>query len=219
MKQLFFIALLILSSGPAHAERAAALDTSQFAGTVSVEFHPMQAAGVLGGCTLVYTLAQPDFVYRNGTLISIVGNIAYFTNRNQDMIGLSLKIGTVDSLSKTAKPEAPFFAYLQTPHGTTAKSKMLRSTESDTPGARIFVYELDDDSMAVLQDVIDGQPVTIGFNRHKDGMDVLSTLDLHVANSTVTSDGSIKRHRTDDVLDKFASCVGDLTTQVQIHNK
>jgi hypothetical protein len=81
MKLVFFIALLILSSGPANAERAAALDTSQFAGTVSVEFHPMQAAGVLGGCTLVYTLAQQDFVYRNGTLISIVGNIAYFTNR------------------------------------------------------------------------------------------------------------------------------------------
>jgi hypothetical protein len=96
---------------------------------------------------------------------------------------------------------------------------MLRSTESDTPGAKIFVYELDEDSMAVLKDVIDGQPVTIGFNRHTHGMDVLSPLDLHVAKSTVTSDGSIKRHRTDDALDKFASCVSDLTKQVQKHNK
>jgi hypothetical protein len=33
----------------------------------------------------------------------------------------------------------------------------------------------------------------------------------------VTLDGSIKRHRTDDALDKFASCVLDLTTEVQKH--
>jgi hypothetical protein len=218
MKQLFLIPFLVLSSGPAYAERATALDMSEFSGTISVEFHPMQAAGVLGGCTLVYKLAQQDFVYRNGTLISIGGNIAYFTNRNQDMIGLSLKIGTVDSLSKTAKPEAPFYAYIQTPHGTTAKSKML-STASDTEGAKIFVYDFDEGSMAVLKDILDGQLITIGFNRHKDGMDVLSNLDLHVADSTVASDGSIKRHRTDAALEKFAICAHDLTTQVQKHNK
>ncbi len=208
----------MLSSGAAYAEQPTALDMSQFAGTVSVEFQPVQAAGVLGGCTLVYRVAQQDFVYRNGTLITIVGNIAYFTNKNQDMIGLSLKIGTVDSFSKTAKPEAPFYAYIQTPHGTTAKSKML-STASDTAGAKIFVYELDKGSMAVLEDILNGQPVTIGFNRHKDGMDVLSDLDLHVVTSAAASDGSIKRYRTDDAIDKFASCVGDLTTQVQKHNK
>jgi hypothetical protein len=218
MKRAFLMALLSLSNGPAFSERATALDASEFAGTVSVEFHAMQTAGVLGGCTLVYTLAQQDFVYRKGTVISIVGNIAYFTNKDQDMIGLSLKIGTMESLNKTAKPEAPFYAYIQTPHGTTAKSK-FQSTAADTAGAKLFIYELDEGSMAVLEDILEGQPVTIGFNRHKHGMDVLTPLDLHVAKSTVNSDGSIKRHRTDEVLDNFASCVGDLTAQVKAHNK
>ena len=138
MKRLFFIAVLVLSSGPAYAQRATALDMSKFAGTVSVEFRPMQAAGVLEGCTLVYTVVEQDFVYRNGTLISIVGNIAYFTNKNQDMIGLSLKIGTVESLSKTAKPEAPFYAYIQTPHGTTAKSKVLSTAPGRKRQGQIF---------------------------------------------------------------------------------
>jgi len=50
-------------------------------------------------------------------------------------------------------------------------------------------------------------------------MDVLTALDLHVGSSTMSPDGSVKRHRTDDAPDKFASCVGDLTTQVQKHNK
>ena len=71
--------------------------------------------------------------------------------------------------------------------------------------------------MAVLKDILEDQPITLGFNRHKDGMDVLSTLDLHVAKSTATSDG-IKRHRTGEALDNFAICVHDLTTQVQAHN-
>jgi hypothetical protein len=217
MKQTLLIVLLMLNSIPAFSERATARDVSIFTGTISVEFYPMQAAEVLGGCTLVYTLTEQDFVYRNGALITIVGNIAYFTNANQNVMGLSLKIGTIDTQNKTAKPEAPFYAYIETPHGTTAKSK-FHSTASDLAGAKSFVYELDEGSMAVLKDLTEGQPVTIGFKRSKDGMDVLSALDLHVTTSAATSNGSIKRHRTDDAIEKFAGCVDELTMQVQSHN-
>ena len=62
MKRIFFIAVLALCSGSAYAEQAAELDMSKFAGTMSVEFHSMQAAGVLGGCTLVYNLVEQDRV-------------------------------------------------------------------------------------------------------------------------------------------------------------
>ncbi len=218
MKRIFFIAAVAFCSLPTFYERATARDMSIVTGTISVEFYPMQVAGVLSGCTLAYTLTDQDVVYKNGALITIVGNIAYFTNANQNDMGLSLKIGTIDTQNKTAKPEAPFYAYIETPHGTTAKSK-FHSTASDMTGAKSFVYELDEGSMAVLKDLTEGRPVTIGFKRYKDGMDVLSALDLHVTSSAATSNGSIIRHRTDAAIEKFAGCVGELTTQVQSYNK
>jgi hypothetical protein len=217
MKRIL-IAAVALCSLTTFSEGATAEDMSISTGTISVEFYPMQAAEVLSGCTLVYTLTQQDVVYKNGALITIVGNIAYFTDANQNEMGLSLKIGTIDTQNKTAKPEAPFYAYIATPHGTTAKSQ-FHSTATDMTGAKTFIYEPDEGSMAVLKDLTEGQPVTIGFKRSKDGTDVLSELDLHITSSPATSNGSIKRDRGNAAIEKFAGCVGELTTQVQGHNK
>ena len=187
---------------------------SEFIGTIKVEFQPTQTGGVLNGCTLVYNLVQPDYAYRHGHLISIVGNIAYFTNAKRNMLGLALKIWTRESLDKTAKPEAPYFAYIQSPHGSTASSKIAQS-DSDDPGSRLFVYELDKHSMAVLKDLMDGETLKIGFNRQEAGMDVLASLDVHVANTTVSPQGSVIRQRTDDALHQFVFCVGNLAEQIE----
>jgi hypothetical protein len=61
---------------------------------------------------------------------------------------------------------------------------------------------------------MDGEPVTVGFNRYKGGMDVLAKLDLHVADVTMSPRGEVVRLRTEESLLKFASCVADLTQQI-----
>jgi hypothetical protein len=120
----------------------------------------------------------------------------------------------IDSLDPNAKPEPPFFAYLQTPHATTAGSKVIQY-DSDMPGFRLFVYQLDGEVLKVYEDILSGAPVTIGFNRKKGGLDVLVPLDLQVVEPTIAADGSIKRRRSGEMLEQFAVCNNEVTEQVQ----
>jgi hypothetical protein len=191
-----------------------ALDLSSLTGTMEVQFQPMQSEGIKEGCTLVYRAVGQDHAYRKGNLISLAGNIAYMRNNQRSNIVLSFKIGMIDSLDPNAKPEPPFFAYIQTPHGTTAGSKALQY-DSDMPGFRLFVYQLDEDILKIYEDILSGASVTIGLNRKKGGLDVLVPLDLRVAESTIAADGSIKRRRSNEMLHQFAVCNDEVTEQVQ----
>ena len=92
-----------------------ALDLSSFAGTMEVEFQPMQSAGIKEGCTLVYRVVRQDHAYRKGSLTSLAGSIIYATNKNRTDAALSLKIGMIDSLDPKAKPEPPFFCVSRNP--------------------------------------------------------------------------------------------------------
>jgi len=195
-----------------------ALDLSSLTGTMEVKFQPMQSAGIKEGCTLVYHVVSQDYAYRKGNLIALAGNIAYMRNRERSNIVLSFKIGMIDSSDPNAKPEPPFFAYLQTPHGTTTGSKTIQY-DSDMPGFRLFVYQLDGDILKVLEDILSGAPVTIGFNRKKGGLDVLVPLDLQVVESTIAADGSIKRRRSGEMLEQFAVCNQEVTDQILKHLK
>ncbi|OAI46195.1 hypothetical protein AYO43_01325 [Nitrospira sp. SCGC AG-212-E16] len=205
-----FIAAAIVASTatPMHA-----LNLSAIMGTMEVEFQPMQSAGIKEGCTLVYRVIGQDHAYRKGNLITLTGNIAYHTNLDRSSPGLSLKIGTIDTQAYYAQLEPPSFAYIQTPHGTTARSKFVQA--DGEPGFRRFTFELDEDTVKVLADISSGTPVTIGFNRRKGGLDVLIPLDLRVAATTVYADGSMNRRQSDDMLYQFALCNVEVTEQVQ----
>ncbi|MEO7861758.1 MAG: hypothetical protein ABIU05_15250 [Nitrospirales bacterium] len=211
-KWTYLIAAAIVAST---ANPLQALDLSSLTGTTEVQFQPMQSAGIKEGCTLVYRAVGRDYTNRKGNLISLAGNVGYQTNKQRNNVVLSLKIGMIDSLDHGARPEAPFFAYLQSPHGTTAKSELVQFDSPDMPGFRVFVYELDEDVLKVYKDIVDGVPVTIGFNRRKGGLDVLVPLDLNVAESMITADGSIKRRRSNEMLLEFLECVTDVTEQAQ----
>src|SRR5687767_8117453 len=180
---LIFMAIAVITATPTLAD-----NLSSLVGTMEVQFMPMQSAGIRHGCTLVYRAVARDHAYLKGNLISLSGNIAYSTNKNRSDIWLTLKVGTIDDLTTNSKPERPFFAYIQTRHATTAKSSFLQF-DSDTPGFRLFVYQLDDGVMKVYEDIINGASVTIGFNRNKDGLDVLVPIDLSVAETTISADG------------------------------
>ena len=111
------------------------------------------------------------------------------------------------------EPTPPSFAYIQTPHGTTARSKFTQADGAH--GFRLFTFPLDGDTVKVLADISSGTPVTIGFNRRKGGLDVLVPLDLHVAATTVSADGSMNRRRSDEMLYQFVLCNAEVSEQVQ----
>lgn len=190
-----------------------ALDLSPLVGTVQIQFQPVQSAGKLEGCTLVYRVVGQDHAYRKGDLISLGGNIAIWSNRQHNNIALMLKIGIIDSLDSKATPDLPFFAYLQTPHGTTAKSKVGQNDSGS--GHQLFVYQLNEDTMNVYMDILNGEPVTIGFNRKNGGLDVLVPLNLRIADTSVSPDGSIVHRESDEMLQRFAECSNEVFQQVK----
>src|SRR5437868_13331551 len=100
------------------ATQVHALDLTSFVGTVLVEFQPVQSAGIKEGCTLVYRVVGRDYAYGKGKLITLDGNIAYMAN--PQTVGLLFKVGIRDSLNSKKHIAPTFFAYLQTPNGTTA---------------------------------------------------------------------------------------------------
>lgn len=189
-----------------------ALDLSPLVGTVQVQFQPVQSQGLTEGCTLIYRVIGQDHAYRKGDLASLGGNIAIWSNQQRNNIVLMLKIGIIDGIGAKATSTLPFFAYLQTPHGTTAKNKIAQNDSE--PGFRLFVYDLKGDAAKVYEDILNGEAVTIGFNRHKDGLDVLVPLDLHIADTSISSDGSFVRRQSDEMLVDFARCGSDVIGQV-----
>jgi hypothetical protein len=194
---------------------AQTLDLADFTGTMEVEFQPVQSAGIREGCALVYRVVTQDFTQGKADLVSLAGNIHFGTNKQRSSVGLSLKIGAKKTLDPNAKIEPPFFAYLQSSHGTTARSQHAKFDSPDTPGFRVFMYALDDNVMKVYKDIAEGVPITIGFNRREGGMDILVPLDLGVAETTMKADGSYVRRRSDDMVLKFLDCVTDISRQVK----
>lgn len=122
-----------------------ALDLSPLLGTVQVQCQPVQSHGITEGCTLVYRVIGQDHAYRKGDRVSLGVNIAIWPNRQRDNIVLMLKIGIIDGVEAKAIPTLPSFVYLQTPHGTTAKSKVGQNDSEQ--GSRLFVYNLDDSAV------------------------------------------------------------------------
>jgi hypothetical protein len=195
------------------------IDLTPLIGTVEVSFQPLQTAGVRNGCSLVYRAIGPDHAYRRGSLVSLVGNIAYLVSKEKNNAVFSLKLGTldVDMDMKSARREAPYFAYLQTSHGNTAKSKtvgIFSEEQGGDQGYRVFVYALDDNVLQVLGDIAKGTNMSIGFNRSQGGLDVLVPIDLRVAKSAIGNAGMVSRHQSDHMLMEFVTCVSDVTKEL-----
>ena len=127
------------------------LEPSSLLGTIEVVFMPEQTAGIIDGCTLGYRVISQDHLYRNGARFIIVGNITYSTNKDRSGHVLSLKIGVLDTLDASVRSEPPFFAYIQTAHGTTARSlfKQFDSPDPNMRGFRHFMYGMDENTMSL----------------------------------------------------------------------
>lgn len=126
-----------------------------------------------------------DYAYRNGNSIMIDGNIGV-RQFDAKMI-LTLKIGVMDIGVPNAPFTRPYFAYLQTPDATTAKSRS--ETRDGDEGFRLIAIGLNDTTGKLLLEMLESGKVTIGFNRKKDGLDVLLPIDLKVFDAEYPNSG------------------------------
>lgn len=196
------------------ADCTAAQNYTYLAGTYSVEFYPIQVGGVVHGCTLEYKAMSLDHAYRHGKPVFVIGYIAYMSNFVGDTASLLLKVGTRPFLPEPdGNPMTPpYFAYIQTKDATTAKSEF--STDASELGYRTFRYQLDMSTAKVIVAITTGEPISLGFNREKNGLDTLVALDLNVEDSE-SVDGVIKPKRSTKTVDQFRACFGTVTRRFQ----
>ena len=202
------IATLFLFS---FATLANALDDDSIIGTHSVSFQPIQVGGELQGCTLVYMAVQYDSAYLDGSPVVIVGNIG--TGQFGANVILTLKVG-VKNLVGNGPIVRPNFAYLQTKSYSTAKVK--QSARNGDEGFRLYVYSLFDPKVLDLyKEIMDSGKVTVGFNRKKDGMDVLVPIDLSVSDAESPDGDKVVRKRSNEAVSNFAICSTTLLNQAK----
>lgn len=175
-------------------------------GTHSVVFQPGQSNGVLHSCTLTYRATQADYAYRKGSPILIVGNIG-IRQFDTKMI-MTLKIGVMDIDVPNALFTRPYFAYLQTPNATMAKSSS--KAMDGEKGFRLIAIGLNDTTGKLLLEMLESGKVTIGFNRMKDGLDVLVPVDLTVFDAEYLSSGKVIRKHSNEAISQFLACNKEL---------
>ena len=193
----------------AQVSLAVAQDDNLIYGTHSVVFQPGQSSGVLHSCTLVYRTVQADYAYRNGSPVVIVGNIG--VRQFDAKMVLTLKIGVKDLAVQNAPFTRPYFAYLQTPNATTAKS--VHITDDGDEGFRLITVGLSEASNNLLIEMLQSGKVTIGFNREKGGLDVLVPIDLTVLDAEYPGSGKVVRKRSNETITRFIGCYEDLLNQ------
>ena len=185
---------------------------SDVTGTYSVTFQPLTTAGQLKGCSLIYNVMMLDHVYLNGAPVLAVGNITY--NQSEQHPGLSLKLGLNNVLGSERTVVPPHYAFIRTKNGTTAGAKFV-SYDSDVSGYRVFVYQLTEKSVKVIEDLLEGETPTIGFNRSEKGVDATFPVDLTVEDIAETSPGNIQRKRSTAAVDGFTGCFTELASVLQ----
>lgn len=171
-------------------------------GTHAVQFQPIQRAGVLSGCSIVFRAVQADHAYRRGDPVAIVGNVSVY--RFDRRMAVGLKIGLKDLTVRHAPLVRPHYAYLQTKTKSTAK---FRYTSNDgEEGFRVIALGIDD-AMPVLIEMLEEGKALVGFNRVPDGMDVLVPIDLQVVDAEPVPPDRFVRGRSNDELTGFTGCV------------
>ena len=208
--KLFFIALLVSES--IASANAQTLDSSIY-GTHWVKYEPLQVGGELRGCSLVFLAVVADHLYLKGAPSMVNGAIQYKVGPN-NRLALLFKVG-VSSNIDMGKPqfERPYFSYLQADELSTYKVTL--GTEDGELGYKIFLYDPTEETPSkVLQTMLQEGKVSIGFNRKKNGADVLVPIDLFVADSEYTDNGKVIRKTSPESLSKFIDCMASVTTDL-----
>lgn len=186
-------------------EELLADDSESLIGTHQVSFMPMQRAGYLVGCQLVFMAVQRDFAYMGGAHVTLNGSI--FVTGSDGRIAITLKLGVAE-FKEPLQFERPHFAYLQTGNGSTARS--LHQTTDGDPGFRMITFPFDENGVKVMSDVVDEMSVTIGFNRNERGVDVLTPIDLSVSDTSFIPPDRFVRNHSMDAAIGYAECVQSL---------
>jgi hypothetical protein len=176
--------------------------------TLWVLGYPVTREGVTRACSIEYNAAGQDYVYKNGALFGIVGNISLSRElkNGQDILVGSLKVILRDYDDKNidGTPSVPFSIHVVNKSGVSIFGNPKMTFDSDTPGGRVQPYEFNVEFTKIIGSIIEDKMITISFNRRQGGTDINVPLDLTVKNF----DPDKGAERSVGMVKSFSDCLG-----------
>jgi hypothetical protein len=185
-------------------------------GTVFVKFVEQRREGQREGCSMEYRSLFRDHIYAQGALYTLFGSFSV-TLHSSGLPLMGLKVGTQRLVAKTDRnglefiPDRPNFAYLSNDSGVSNATAIINSMNSDTEGAKFFVFDFfSDESSDLIVGLSNSLKLNVVFNRRKNGPDLSIPLDLTV----ISTSNEGKRTISPREVLAFDRCVRQLLNEV-----
>lgn len=179
-------------------------------GTSSVSFQRTTVQGTLEACGFDFVAVGRDFSTKSGAPYRIAGSY-YLRRFGSKDIGFLLKLGVFNLDAKALAPSRPANAFVSAKNKPALKPH--RQVNSDMPGYALFIYKLDDASMATWFELFETSKLDVYFNRKDGQQDVRTTIDLTIAGSKFVGDEVI-RTISSSIVPDLAECSSQLLNDV-----
>lgn len=140
-----------------------------------VEVSSITKGGVTEGCSVQYTAAAQDHIYKAGGVVGISGSLAWMLHPKMGIAGM-MKLVAADFSTTGPSTLNPF----PVTHGFVRINEQVFQVEQryecDQPAGFCGAIGLDKAMKSYEAYAIGGEEIAFGFNRTKEGMDVTVTV-------------------------------------------
>jgi len=202
---LVLFAAMSVNAGAQSATEIAQL-AKRLEGTLFVVPHRDSADGQLESCGLEFSaLMSPDQAMKAAP-VKISGSF-YLRLLPQGGLAYMLKLGVFDGFVSTVAV-APANAFIRATNSNAPKKGVREKSASD--GYALFIGAVDSEVVAAYSEIAEKKQLVVGFNREPGQRDTLFTIDLTVVDTSMGKDGQVLRKRSDEPVNQFLACSGDL---------
>lgn len=77
------------------------------------------------------------------------------------------------------------------------------------------MYQFTEKSVKVIEDLLEGETPTVGFNRNENGVDATFLIDFTVEDVAEPSPGNIQRKRSTAAIEDLIGCFSELAAALK----
>ena len=181
-------------------------------GTLSVRFEPYMTEGRLSGCTLVFSALAVDDKYKVGEYLKLIGNIGILNFKGNLGANLKLVVNRIDFDTAPVSffPSPPSRAYLIKSDFSTTQDVKHNNFSTETPGGLFSTFDAATGLDFISHSIVDGK-ITIGFNQDNGNSDIVTVLELDVADT----DNSGNRKHSGESTIRFSECIQSVADSIK----
>lgn len=206
------ISLIGINANANEASDAVKANMVPMLGTLSVRFEPYMTEGKLAGCTLVFSALALDDKYKVGEYLKLIGNIGILNFKGNLGANLKLVVNRIDFDTAPVGffPSPPSRAYLIKSDFSTTQDVEHENFPTETPGGLFSTFDAATGLDFISHSIVDGK-VSIGFNQENGKSDIVTVLELDVADT----DKSGNRKRSGESTNRFSECIQSVADSIK----